>query len=164
MNFNLTLILEIVTFLILLFLLNKFVFRILVKKLDERKQYIDNNLDQIERLKKEAWQDRQEASGDLLEAKKEALKIKEEAFLHSEKLKEAKADQARKEAQKIQDKAREEVASYVEKVKEELKGYACELSFDIAAKILAKEVDRKKHKDLVEESLRSLHEQRSNYF
>jgi F-type H+-transporting ATPase subunit b len=149
MNFNLTLILEIVTFLILLFLLNKFVFRILVKKLDERKQYIDNNLDQIERLKKEAWQDRQEASGDLLEAKK---------------LKEAKADQARKEAQKIQDKAREEVVSYVEKVKEELKGYACELSFDIAAKILAKEVDRKKHKDLVEESLRSLHEQRSNYF
>ena len=164
MEINLTLILEVITFFILLFLLNKFVFRGLVKMLDERKQHIEKNLKDIKQLREEASGDREKTKELLLEAKKTALSIKEEAFAYSEKFKEQKAKEAEKEAQEIREKAQEELSLYLNKVKEELKRYSGELSFQIAAKILAQEIDKNKHKDLVEESLKDLYEQRSDYF
>lgn len=162
MDFNLTLVLEVVTFFILLFLLNKFVFTPLVKKLDERKQHIDDSLKDIDRLKQEASKDKEDTKAFLLEAKKTALKIKEEAFSYGEKLKEEAQVQAAQEAQKMRERGLKDLDLYLDKVKEELRMLSGELSFEIASKILAQEIDRKKHKDLVEESLQVLHEQRNN--
>ena len=164
MRLDITLILEIVTFFILLFLLHKFVFKGLVSTLDKRKDYIAKNLADVDRLKKETELRQQKAEELLLEAKRTALSIKEEAFAYGERLKEEKAGQAEAEAAKIRQKAAQELAGYINKVKEELKGYAAELSFEIAAKILAAEVDKNKHKDLVEASLKQFDEQGRDRF
>ena len=163
MEFDLTLVLEVVTFFILFFLLHRFAFRPLVQKLDERKEHIEGNLNEIEGLKKAAAQDKEDAKALLVEAKKQALVIKEEAFAYGERLKEQQQAEGRQEAERMRDKAVEDLDLYVEKVKEDLRRLSGELSFEIASKILAKEIDRKKHKQLVEESLKVLYEQRDSY-
>ena len=163
MRIDLTLILQLVSFGILLFLLNKFVLGQVITMLDQRRESIRKKLDEADRLQRQAEEERKKAEAQLLETKKQALAIKEEAFAYGERLKEEQQSQARQEAERIREKAVKDLDLYVAKVKDELKRLSGELSFEIASKILAKEVDKKKHKQLVEESLKVLYEQGNNY-
>jgi F-type H+-transporting ATPase subunit b len=158
MNVNLTLVLELITFFILLFLLNKFVFRHVVKMIEQRQRYIEKNVADVEKLKKEASVDRQQAEERLAEAKRIAIEVKEDAFSLGEKLKERKAKEAEQEASRIKEKAKQEIDLYLNKVKEQLKEYSVDLSFRIARKIIEEEIDIEKHKRLVKKSLKELNE------
>jgi F-type H+-transporting ATPase subunit b len=160
MKVDLTLLLELISFGILLFLLHKFVWSHVVKLLDQRRQHVAKSLKEADVLKQQAEEDRKEAQAHLLETKKKALQIKEEAFLYSEKVKEKKTKQAEEEAVRIQKKARQEMAGLIARAKESLKKYSSDLSFQIAEKIIGAEVDKKRHAKLIEKSLKELNEER----
>lgn len=160
MRIDLTLLLQLVGFGILLFLLNKFVLGRVIAMLDERRQSIEKKLEEADSLKRQAEKERKEAETHLLETKKQALRIKEEAFLYSERVKEEKARQAEADAARTATKAQEELDASVARAREALTKYSADLSFEIAEKIVGAEVDRKKHAKLVEESIRQLNEER----
>lgn len=158
MNINLTLVLNVITFFILLFLLQRFVFRYVLEMIEKRKDYIRKSLDDIEKLKAEFSQDRAQAQKELNEAKRHALTIKEEAIKSSEEYKERKEAETKKELERLKDKSQEEINFQVEKAKQDLKDYSLTLSFKIAEKILQSEVDEKKHNRILEESIKELDE------
>ncbi|UCC95201.1 MAG: F0F1 ATP synthase subunit B [Candidatus Omnitrophota bacterium] len=158
MNINLTLILEIVIFVILLLLLQRFVFRHLLQMLERRKSYVENNLVEIEKLKKETGHQAQQAQEQLEEAKRRALQIKEEANTYSQEYRGKKKVEAEKEIVYMKKKAEKEIAFQLEKSKQKLQQHSLELSFMIAEKILKKEIDHKKHAKLLQESLKELYE------
>ena len=162
MNINLTLVLNVITFFILLFLLKKFLFRHILKMMEKRKDYVKKSLDEVERLKREFSKDREQAKKELERTKRDALRIKEEALIFSEEYKEKKKEEVEKDILHLKKKAHEDMQLQLAKIKEDLKGYSLELSFKIAEKILKEEIDRKKHDKLLKESLKKLHEQ-GNY-
>lgn len=160
MNINLTLLLDLIGFLILLVLLQKFVYRPLLQLMDKRRDSIEKDLCQTQQLKEESTKDREKALQELQEAKKAALTIKEEAFMSSEEYKEKKRIEAEKDAKQERKKAKEEIELLLEKAKEELQQYSLDLSFTIAEKILKEKISKEKHDKLLQEGLKKLYDKR----
>jgi F-type H+-transporting ATPase subunit b len=154
MSINLTLILEVISFFILLFLLHKFVFRHILEILEKRRFYIESNLKNIEKLKKEIEEKEREAKDNLEEAKKIALKIKEEARIWAEEFRGKKEKEIEKEIEKLKEKAEKEIVYEKEKAKEYLKNYSLEIAFFVAQKILKREIDKEKHKSILDDFLK----------
>jgi F-type H+-transporting ATPase subunit b len=154
MSINLTLILEVISFFILLFLLHKFVFRHILEILEKRRNYVENNLKDIEKLKREIGEKEKEAKSSLEEAKKVALKIKEEAKIWAEEFRSEKGKEIEKEIEKLKEKAEKEVVYEKEKAKEYLKNYSLEIAFFVAQKILKREIDKSKHKEILDDFLK----------
>ena len=154
MSINLTLILEVISFFILLFLLHKFVFRHILEILEKRRSYIENNLKNIEKLKKEIEEREKEAKDNLEEAKKTALKIKEEAQIWAQEFRSRKEKEIEREIEKLKEKVEKEVVYEKEKVKEYLENYSLEIAFFVAQKILKREIDKSKHKEILDDFLK----------
>lgn len=160
MNINLTLLLDLITFFILLVLLQKFVYRPLLQLMDKRRDSIEKNLLQIQRLKEESTQDREKAAQELQEAKESALRIKDEAFVNAEEYREKKRIESEKESKEERKKAKEEISLLLEKAKEQLQRYSLDLSFTIAEKILKEKINREEHDKLLEDGLKKLYDKR----
>ena len=154
MSINLTLILEVVSFFILFFLLHKFVFRHILEILEKRRFYIENNLKNIEKLKKEIEEREKEAKGNLEEAKRTVLKIKEEARIWAEEFRSKKEKEIEKELEKLKEKSEKEIAYERKKVKEYLKNCSLEIAFFLTQKILKREIDKEKHKEILNDFLK----------
>ena len=154
MNLDLTLILEIISFFLLLWLLKKFVFAKVLVIMDKRAGTIKDTLAEIERLREEAHANHLKVSQELLEIKQKALQIKNQTFLEVQQYRAQKMEAAQKESEEIIKKAKEDVAAVIEEAKQQVRSYAAEIAFAIAKKILEEEITPQKHKKIIEESLK----------
>jgi F-type H+-transporting ATPase subunit b len=104
-----TLLFQIVNFLILAFLLFKFLFRPLMRLLAERARRVTQALDEAERREQEAEQIKDEYQQKVEEAREEARAIREGAREQIERLRRETIEQARAEAQSLRARAEEEM-------------------------------------------------------
>jgi F-type H+-transporting ATPase subunit b len=104
-----TLIFQIINFLILVFLLTKFLFRPLMRLLAERSRSVTRALDEAERREREAEGMRDEYQGKVEEARQEAQAIREGAREEIETLRREVIEQARAEMQSMRARAEEEI-------------------------------------------------------
>ena len=104
-----TLLFQIVNFLILAFLLVKFLFRPLMRLLAERARRVTHALDEAQRREREAEEIRNEYEQKVEAARTEARTIKEAAREETERLRREMVEQARVEAQTLRTRAEEEI-------------------------------------------------------
>ena len=104
-----TMILAIINFLVLVVILNKFLYKPITNILDERKKEVMRNLDSAEAAKKEAEKAKEEYLKQLENARKEANEIISKATKLGEETKNEIISEARNEAAKISAKAQEEI-------------------------------------------------------
>ena len=100
----------IVNFLVLLFLLYKFLYNPLLKMMDDRKKSIDEALDSAAAARQEVAETQTVIQAEIAAARAKADELIATAQTGSEKLKEEILSQAREEAKAISNKAREEIA------------------------------------------------------
>lgn len=128
---------------IVVFILAKYGFPVIIKMVEERKQYIEESLFVAQKAHDELNNIKSESETIMNNARKEQVRIMSEAAQTRDRLiKEAK-DKAIIEAQKLIDDARKQIQSEKEEAIRDIRRQVADLSVDIAEKVLREKLDRK---------------------
>ncbi|MEW6613073.1 MAG: F0F1 ATP synthase subunit B [Pseudomonadota bacterium] len=150
MNINISLIGQMITFILLVILLRKYLYGPLSAVMAERRRKIAEGLEAAERGKNEQNLAEKRAAELLHDAKQRAAEIVAAAEKRSNEIREEAKGVARQEAEQIIAAARAEVEQEVNRAKTELRAKVAQLAVEGAERILAKEIDEKAHAQLLE--------------
>lgn len=156
MSLNLTLILQIISFLILMFILTKVFYRPLLNFLDQRGQYVKDEIEKAEKERTKAEGRFKQAEENLREAQKQVLEWKDFAKKEIEEGRKVFLQRVKKEKEQILDEAKEEINRKIVKTGEELKKEASSISLAIAEKILRREINKRDKERLVAEGIEKI--------
>ncbi len=147
---------QLINFAVVLFILWKWVFTPVAKKLQERTDRIEkamNDADRVAKEKAEFEKWRQEQMG---QARQEASVIITKAEVDAGKVKDDMLRQAKQEQQKLTDQAKKQMAREKEQTMNSAKSELADLITNATEKILRHKLDDKKDAELVKESLKSM--------
>lgn len=143
------LILQIVAFLVLVFLLGKFVYPWLMKSVDERQANIEAAAKAATKAQEAAQDSQAETAKLLTEARKEAAEIVSTAKLEATEMVSASEAKAKKTAEKIVADAQAQLSKDVEAAKKELYNETLALVAQTTEKVVASTHDKKADEALI---------------
>lgn len=150
MNLNATLIVQTIVFLILGWITMKFIWPPLMQAIEERQKKIADGIAASDRAKKELAEADSRVADEIKKARVEAGSITDRAQKqYNEIIDRAKVD-AVSEAARIRAAAEDEIANLSFKAREVLRQQVAALAVAGAEKILQREIDANRHRDLLE--------------
>lgn len=156
MNLNLTLILEIISFLILMALLSRLLYRPMLGVMSKRQDEVNRSIDSANKAAEEARKNALLSEKNLKDAQEQIVKLKHDTRLHAENLRRQIEQEARQEAGRLLKQAGEEINRQFNAAQEKLEQSIAEFSVAIAGKILSREIDAKDHQRLIEEGIKKI--------
>jgi F-type H+-transporting ATPase subunit b len=144
---------QVVNFLLVLWLLNKFLFSRVLERLDERRTKIEKGLEDAEAAARDRELARAEREAAVAEARREAQAMVARATKMADDTRDEILAAARADAEKATARAREEINAEKEKALAELRTHVAELALDAAGKLVRSEMTAATHRRLVEEFL-----------
>ena len=152
-DINGTVIVEIVTFLVMLAVLARFVYPEVVRLAEARQRAVAQQLKEAEEARAEAEARMKEAQEKLDDARKTAQGVIESANKSAEQLRQERREKAEGEAKRIVDAARQEIEAErdraVRTVREEVAG----LVVSATEKVIGETLDDRKHHQLIERAI-----------
>lgn len=149
MNINLTLVAQMISFVLFVWFTMKFVWTPIMAALETRKGEIADGLAAAERGQREQELAQGRARDVLHEAKQQAADIVSQAQKRAAEIVEESKDNAKAEGARILTAAKADVEQEAVRVREELREQVAILAIAGASKILQREIDAKTHKDIV---------------
>lgn len=143
----------IVQFLVLFFLLQRFLWGPIQRTLQARADRIREGLETAEAAKRDRAQMQVEVERLLGEARREATAIAERTTKAAEAAAAEIRTQAKAEGDRLRERARTDAEQLHQQTLAQLRGEVASMAVLAAAKILGKEVDAKTHQALIERSL-----------
>jgi F-type H+-transporting ATPase subunit b len=143
----------IINFIVLFVLLRLFLYKPVMKMLDERTKRTKEGMELAEATKKEYEQSKVEVQKQIEKGRQEAQAIIAQALQTGERLKEESREEASKQAQTIVDRTRAELESEREKIVQDLRREFVDISIAAAEKVIKETLDKEKHRKLIEETL-----------
>ena len=144
---------QVFNFLLLLYLLNRFLFKRVFALVDERKAKIEKGLEDAEAAARDRELARAEREAAVAEARKEAA----EMLANANKIATATRDeilaQAKADAEKVTERAREEITAEKDRAMSELRAEVADLALSAAAKLVRSDMNATTQRRLVEEFL-----------
>jgi len=144
----------IINFLILLAILNKFLYKPLMGMMDDRKEQIRRDLYSAELAKKEARETREEYTKQMEQVKEEAQQLITQATKIGEESKEALITQAQEETARMTEKAREMIRLEKEEAVNQLRDEVAALVVMVAGKVIDKTIDQDDHAHLIQKFIK----------
>jgi F-type H+-transporting ATPase subunit b len=142
---------QVINFLILLYLLNRFLFKPVLARLDERSSKISKGLEDAETADRELARAEREAA--VSEARKEASNLIANANKIATDTRNEILAEARAQAEKVTERARQEIVAEKDRAMAELRAEVANLALDAAGKLVRSEMDGPTQRRLVEEFL-----------
>ncbi len=143
----------VINFIVLLILLRLFLYKPVLKMLDERARRTKEAMELAEATKKEYEQARVEVQRQIDQGRQEAQAIITQALQTGERLREESREEATKQAQAIIERTRAELESEREKLVDGLRKEFVEIAISAAEKVIRETLDKEKHRKLIEETL-----------
>ena len=131
---------QLLTFLVLLFVLSRFAWKPIISGLKEREESIENALSEARKAKEEMASLKSDNERLLNEARKERDKMLQDAQHVAATLVQDAKERAHKESQALIDSARSEIEISKEAALAELKNYLADTSLLIAEKVIRKKL------------------------
>ena len=150
MNINLTLIGQLLSFVVFVWFTMKFVWTPIMGALEKRRGEIADGLAAAERGQHEQELARERAKDVLHEAKAQAAEIVAQAQKRATEIVDESKENARTEGQRILHAAQAEIEQESNRAREHLREKVAELAVAGAQKILQKEINAEVHKDIVD--------------
>ena len=144
---------QVFNFLLLLYLLNRLMFKPLMARMDERSSRIEKGLEDAEAAARDRELARAEREAAVSEARKEAAEMIARANKIAEDTRNEILGKARDEAEKVTARAREEITAEKERAMAELRAQVADLALIAAGKLVRSEMDGATQRRLVEEFL-----------
>ncbi|WP_006788305.1 F0F1 ATP synthase subunit B [Thiorhodospira sibirica] len=151
MNINLTLLGQMITFGLLVWVTMKYVWPPIIKAMQERQKKIADGLAAAERGKHEQELAEERAKKLLQEAKQQANDIIVLAQKRANEIVDASKDTAHQEGERIKASARAEVEQELNRAREHLRQQVGDIAVRGAERILKKEVDAKAHAKVIDD-------------
>src|ERR671910_639673 len=126
---------QVINFLLLLYLANRFLFKRVLSLLDERNARISKGLEDAETAARDRELARAEREAAVAEARKEANEMLARANKIAEDTRNEILGEARSEAEKVTQRAREEITAEKDKAMSELRAQVADLALEAAAKL-----------------------------
>ena len=142
---------SIINFLILYLILKHFFFAKVKAVLDEREEYINNQLDSADEANDRARALVIENERILQKAREEGNKITEIKKKKAEKIHQEIVGDAKKESDALIERAKIEINREKEKVEYQLKKEAIDLALELSKKVIEKNIDEEKNRELIDE-------------
>ena len=147
------LIFQIINFLLLLYLANRFLFKPVLTLLDERQARIQKGLEDAEAAARDRELARAEREAALDEARKEAQAMIARATKIADDSRAEILAGAKEQAEKATSRAREEITAEKERAMAELRATVADLALDAASKLVRSEMNATTQRRLVDEFL-----------
>lgn len=147
------LIAQIVNFLVLMAVLYKFLYKPVLKMLDDRKEKIDASLKQTEQIQKNLFESEGRKEKILQEARNEAGRIIAETKEMSLKLREELTNKSKMEAAAILEHGKEQLENEKKIIFREIKSETAGYIADAVEKILKGKVDATENKKIIERNI-----------
>ena len=144
---------QIVNFLLLLYLLNRFLFKRVFALLEERQTKIGKGLEDAEVAARDRELARAEREAAVAEARKEAATLIASANKIATDTRDEILADARADAEKVTERAREEINAEKEKAMAELRAQVADLALEAAGKLVRSDMNATTQRRLVEEFL-----------
>ena len=144
---------QIVNFILLLIILRRFAYKPVLNMLEKRADTIDKSLKQAKKIKEELQKTEDDRRKEMKKAREEYNVLIAEAKATGEQKKEEMTKEARQKTEEIITKAKEEIRSEKEKSVQEARQEIADLAIEISKKIIGRNIDEEKERELVKESL-----------
>jgi F-type H+-transporting ATPase subunit b len=149
-NINLTLIVQMIVFVVLIWFTMKFVWPMILGPMEERSRKIAAGLAAAEKGKAELVQADQRAEAVVKEARVKAAQILDQAGKRSNEMVEEAKGTAIAEAERLVSQAHEDAALEATRARESLRREVGKLAVEGASRLLEREVDPKTHAELLD--------------
>jgi F-type H+-transporting ATPase subunit b len=144
-----------INFLVVLFILNKFLFKKIGKAISERQAEVEESIETAEKLKDDI-QSAEEKSKEIIEdANKKANEIVKTKKVEAEVLYAQMKEQAQAEVEAMKAKSKAQLEKEKQQLLDEIKIEAAELIISASAKVLEKEIDEEEDKKIVKNYLKA---------
>ncbi len=150
-----TVLATVLALIILLTVLTLFVYKPVKKAFQSRKNYIQNNIDESERMNIEASSDREQANEELMRAQLEANEIISSARVKAEAVKAKKVAAAKDEVKTLVHDAKKDIAHQQEKFEQDSKEAIITVALEAASKVVEKEVDNKVNRKIISDYVKA---------
>jgi len=144
----------VINFIVLFVLLRLFLYKPVMKMLDERAKRTKDAMELAEATKKEFEQAKVEVQKQIEKGRQETQAMLTQAMQVGERLKEDSRQEAQKQAQAIVDRTRAELEAERDKIVGDLRREFVDISISAAEKVIKETLDKEKHRKLIEETLR----------
>lgn len=144
---------NLINFTILLIVLRLFLYKPVLRLLDERKQRIQEGMERAEQAATQASASEHEAREAIEQAQREARELVTQAQASAAQLREQLEERARTDAEQIVARAREEVQVERDQAIEQLRREFAELTITAAERVTRQSLDRAAHQRLIDEVL-----------
>ena len=152
-DINGTVIVELITFLIMLALLARFVFPIIVRLAEERQRLVAEQLSEAEKARAEAEAKLKDAQAKLDDARKTAQGVIDAAGKSAEQLRAEMKDKAEAEAKRIADAAAKQIEVERDKAIQAVRGEVADLVVEATQKVLGEAIDSQTHRKLIDKAI-----------
>jgi F-type H+-transporting ATPase subunit b len=149
MNINLTLIVQMVVFIVLIWFTMKFVWPLITNAMEERAKKIALGLAAAEKGQAELAQARSNSDAIIREARERATQIIDHAQHRANELIEQAKATATAEGQRLVAAAQQQIDLEANRAREALRKEVAELAVSTASKLLEREIDARAHADLI---------------
>src|SRR5690625_2985920 len=149
----------VVFFLLLLFILKKIAWGPLVKVMEERENFVANEIDTAEKNRKEAEIALKDANEQLQQTRAESQQMIEDASAMGLQQEEEIIKAAHAEAERIKKAAQEEIRNEKERAIKALQDQVASLSVLVASKVIEKEVSAQDHDSLIADYIKEVGEE-----
>lgn len=141
---------------ILFFVLKRLLFKPVLKVIDDRDQDIKNKIDEGNRAMEEGLQFKEEYEDKLDQIKNQGQAILEKSKKKADERAEQIIFEARNEASAIKEKASLDIEKERQQAYEDVKGDISDIAILAAAKVIEKDIDSSKHKELIDEFIKEV--------
>jgi F-type H+-transporting ATPase subunit b len=148
-----SLIIQMVNFLILLFVLHRILYKPLLGKLEERTQAIKTSLEEAQSARAEAARQQEENAARLTAAHREAASIREQALREAAEESRKHIDTAQAQARKLVDDTRAQMDAEIRRAREELRREVAELATAVAEKLVRRSLREDDHRRIVADAV-----------
>lgn len=151
MNVTATLIGQMISFMVLVWFINRFLWGPLTQMMEDRKKRIADGLAAAERGKHEQELAQKRATEVIHEAKEQAAGIIAQAQKRANEIVDEAKNTARSEGERLIAAANAEIGQEVNRAREQLRGEVATLAVTGAVKVLGREIDEKAHDAVLQE-------------
>jgi F-type H+-transporting ATPase subunit b len=144
---------HLVNFLLLLFILQRFLYKPILGMLDERSNRIRESLAQAERVREQTAQLEQESRTILDEARREGQQLLTQARGNADRIVSEATQRAQQEADRIVERTRQELQRERDQAFQELREQIADLAVTAAGRVINRSLDDATHRELVREFL-----------
>ena len=152
-DINGTVIVELITFLIMMAVLARYVYPEIVKVAEARQRAIAEQLHEAEKARTDAEARLQEAESKLADARKTAQQVIDAAGKSGEQLRQDLKTKAEEEAKRISETARKEIEAERDRAVQAVRDEVAGLVVAATEKVIGETLDEHKHKKLIDKAI-----------